>query len=161
MSQFPLLQRGSKVTPTVESWEGDSLCAQQFEMPPQPVQSLRSIGMITLGTRNFSLSEMEIKSLRRRNSTRAFAQSVVLSNMYYLPYDKSLKEFSRELRKHSTLGEILLWQKLRARSMMNYMFNRQMPLDRHIVDFYCKRLNLVIEVDGSYHFETDQKIKDE
>ena len=80
--------------------------------------------------------------------------------MYYLQYDKNLKEFSRELRKHSTLGEILLWQKLRAGGMMNYTFNRQKPLDRYIVDFYCKPLKLVIEVDGSYHFEPDQKIKD-
>jgi very-short-patch-repair endonuclease len=81
--------------------------------------------------------------------------------MYYLPYDKNLKEFSRRLRKHSTLGEILLWQKLRAGNMMNYTFNRQKPLDRYIVDFYCKPLNLVIEVDGSYHFEQEQKIKDQ
>jgi very-short-patch-repair endonuclease len=81
--------------------------------------------------------------------------------MYYLPYNKDLKEFSRKLRKHSTLGEILLWQKLRAGGMMNYTFNRQKPLDRYIVDFYCKPLNLVIEIDGSYHFESEQKIKDE
>ena len=81
--------------------------------------------------------------------------------MYYLPYDKNLKEFSRWLRTHSTLGEILLWQKLRTGNMMNYTFNRQKPLDRYIVDFYCKPLNLVIEIDGSYHFEQEQKIKDQ
>ncbi len=44
--------------------------------------------------------------------------------------------------------------------MMNYTFNRQKPLDRYIVDFYCKPLNLVIEIDGSYHYETEQKVKD-
>ena len=80
--------------------------------------------------------------------------------MYWLPYNKNLKEFSRRLRNNSTLGEILLWQKLRAGSMMNYTFNRQKPLDRYIVDFYCKPLNLVIEIDGSYHFEAEQKVKD-
>jgi very-short-patch-repair endonuclease len=80
--------------------------------------------------------------------------------MYYLPYNTDLKEFSRRLRKNSTLGEILLWQKLRAGTMMNYTFNRQKPLDRYIVDFYCKPLNLVIEVDGSYHLEPEQLIND-
>ncbi len=35
--------------------------------------------------------------------------------------------------------------------MMGYKFNRQKPLGNYIVDFYCKRLNLVIEVDGSSH----------
>jgi len=81
--------------------------------------------------------------------------------MYYLPYNKDLKEFSRGLRNSSTLGEILLWQRLRAGSMMGYKFNHQKPLDKYIVDFYCKPLNLVIEIDGSYHFEAEQKIKDD
>ena len=80
--------------------------------------------------------------------------------MYYLPYNKNLKAFSRKLRNNSTLGEILLWQKLRAGSMMNYTFNRQKPLGRYIVDFYCKPLKLVIEVNGGYHFEEEQKVKD-
>jgi very-short-patch-repair endonuclease len=81
--------------------------------------------------------------------------------MLYLPYNINLKEFSRQLRNHSTLGEILLWKKLRAGSMMYYQFNRQKPMDKYIVDFYCKPLNLVIEIDGSYHDEKEQIIKDE
>ena len=44
--------------------------------------------------------------------------------------------------------------------MMNYTFNRQKPLNRYIVYFYCKPLNLVIEIDGAYHFEPEQKVKD-
>ena len=81
--------------------------------------------------------------------------------MYHLPYNFNLKEYSRYLRKNSTLGEIILWQNLRAGGMMNYKFNRQKPLGNYIVDFYCKALNLVIEVDGAYHFEDEQKIIDE
>jgi very-short-patch-repair endonuclease len=80
--------------------------------------------------------------------------------MYWLPYNKNLKEFSRKLRNNSTLGEILLWKQLRAGCMMDYTFNRQKPLDRYIVDFYCKPLNLVIEIDGAYHFEPKQRVKD-
>jgi very-short-patch-repair endonuclease len=80
--------------------------------------------------------------------------------MYWLPYNKNLKAFSRKLRNNSTLGEILLWQQLRAGTMMGYTFNRQKPLDRYIVDFYCKPLKLVIEIDGAYHFEPEQRIKD-
>ena len=81
--------------------------------------------------------------------------------MYWLPYNKNIKEFSRKLRNNSTLGEILLWQKLRAGSLKNYTFNRQKTIGRYIVDFYCKPLNLVVEIDGTYHFEEEQKIKDE
>lgn len=80
--------------------------------------------------------------------------------MWYLPYDKDLKAFSRQLRNNSTVGEILLWKQLRAGQLMGYTFNRQKPLHRYIVDFYSKPLNLVIEIDGQYHNEPQQKIKD-
>lgn len=81
--------------------------------------------------------------------------------MYYIPYHKDLKAFSRMLRNHSTLGEILLWQQLRAGAIYGYTFNRQRPIGRYIVDFYCSKLKLVIEVDGGYHFEEEQKLLDE
>jgi very-short-patch-repair endonuclease len=81
--------------------------------------------------------------------------------MYYLPYNKNLKLFSRELRNHSTLGEVLLWKQLRAGSLKGYTFNRQKPLGKYIVDFYCKPLELVIEVDGGYHLGAAQQVKDQ
>lgn len=58
------------------------------------------------------------------------------------------------------MGEILLWKKLRAGTMMTYSFNRQKPLNQYIVDFYCKPLNLVMEIDGEYHNEPVQRVKD-
>ena len=54
----------------------------------------------------------------------------------------------------------MLWKQLRAGSMKNYTFNRQKPLGCYIVDFYCKPLKLVIEIDGSYHLDPAQKIMD-
>ena len=80
--------------------------------------------------------------------------------MNYIPYNKHLKEFSRKLRNNSTLSEVLLWEHLRASKMLGYKFNRQKPLLSYIVDFYCKKLNLVIEVDGESHnnkYEKDLK----
>lgn len=44
--------------------------------------------------------------------------------------------------------------------MKGYTFNRQKPLDHYIVDFYCKPLKLVLEVDGGYHLEPAQLVKD-
>jgi len=81
--------------------------------------------------------------------------------MYYLPYNKDLKQFSRDLRNHSTYGEVLLWMELRAGQLKGYKFNRQKPLDKYIVDFYCKKLNLVIEVDGESHDSIEARLKDE
>lgn len=73
----------------------------------------------------------------------------------------NLKQFSRNLRNNSTLGEILLWQELRAGQIKGYKFNRQKPLDHYIVDFYCKRLDLVIEVDGSSHYHEEALLQDQ
>ena len=69
----------------------------------------------------------------------------------FIEYNLELKSKSRELRNNSTLSEVLLWQKLRAGNMRGFKFNRQKPIDNYIVDFYCKGLNLVIEIDGNSH----------
>jgi very-short-patch-repair endonuclease len=80
--------------------------------------------------------------------------------MYFLNYNKSLKEFSRHLRNNSTLSEVLLWNELKGQKMLGFKFNRQKPLGRYIVDFYCKKLDLVIEVDGSSHSSEQARVKD-
>jgi very-short-patch-repair endonuclease len=80
--------------------------------------------------------------------------------MHFLPYNRTLKEFSRDLRSHSTLSEILLWQKLRASQFRGYAFNRQKPLGNYIVDFYCRKLDLVIEIDGNSHEYEEAVVED-
>ena len=76
-------------------------------------------------------------------------------NSRYLPYNKKLKQYSRNLRNDSTRAEITLWNELRA-AQLGYTFNRQKPLQKFIVDFYCKPLHLVIEVDGITHWDEEQ-----
>jgi very-short-patch-repair endonuclease len=71
-------------------------------------------------------------------------------------YDPKLKELSRELRKSGNLSEVLLWEQLKARKMKGYQFMRQKPIGNYIVDFFCSKLKLVIEIDGESH---DQKLE--
>lgn len=66
-------------------------------------------------------------------------------------YNPKLKALSRELRNHSTLSEVLLWNQIKARKMKGYQFMRQKPIDNFIVDFYCSKLKLIIEIDGESH----------
>ncbi len=72
-----------------------------------------------------------------------------------IPYNPKLKKIARILRNNSTLGEVLLWKKLRNKQMLGYDFHRQKPIDQFIVDFFCNELNLAIEIDGGSH-ETDE-----
>ena len=68
-----------------------------------------------------------------------------------IPYDPRLKEVARELRKHSTPAEAVLWRHLKGKQLHGFDFHRQKPLDQFIVDFYCHEAGLVIEIDGSSH----------
>lgn len=79
--------------------------------------------------------------------------------MFYLPYNKNLKEYARNLRKNSTPGEISLWMQVKA-SALGYQFYRQRIIDSYIVDFYCPAFKLVIEIDGNYHDYMAQAIAD-
>jgi very-short-patch-repair endonuclease len=68
-----------------------------------------------------------------------------------IPYNPKLKDFAKRLRNDSTLGEVLLWKELNTKQFYGHDFHRQKPLLNYIVDFYCRELNLVIEIDGQYH----------
>jgi very-short-patch-repair endonuclease len=68
-----------------------------------------------------------------------------------IPYREDLKAKARELRKNSTLSEILLWQEIKERKFFDYQFHRQVPMLDFIVDFYSHELNLAIEIDGDSH----------
>ena len=68
-------------------------------------------------------------------------------------YNPKLKQRARELRKNSTLSEVLLWEELKSRKMLGYKFLRQKPIGNYIVDFFCNKLKMVIEIDGDLHTE--------
>jgi len=77
-----------------------------------------------------------------------------------ISYNPNLKELARQLRKNSTLSEVLLWQYLKGKQMLGYDFDRQKPLDNYIVDFFCNELMLAIEIDGDTHnYKIERDIK--
>jgi very-short-patch-repair endonuclease len=76
-------------------------------------------------------------------------------------YNKTFKRYSQKLRSNSTNGEIILWTKvLRTKQMYDLQFNRQFPIDNYIVDFICRKIKLIIEIDGySHQFKYDDDIE--
>jgi very-short-patch-repair endonuclease len=71
-----------------------------------------------------------------------------------LPYNTKLKQPARELRENMTDAERCLWARLRLKHL-GYVFCRQKPIGDYIVDFYCPKAQLVVEVDGGQHFTED------
>lgn len=73
-------------------------------------------------------------------------------NHSYNDYNKELKQFARNLRNNSTLAEVILWDKLlKQKQLKGYPFLRQRPIGNYIVDFFCKDLKMIIELDGEIH----------
>ncbi len=72
-----------------------------------------------------------------------------------LKYNKNLITYAKELRKNMTPWEIKLWN----RFLRNYpiRFQRQKVIGDYIVDFYCAKARLVIELDGGGHYTVEQK----
>ena len=96
-----------------------------------------------------------------------------MARLHYKEY-RGITLLARDLRKYQTRYEKILWEHLRCRRMMGYKFLRQhsvvYKIDRdwiafYIPDFYCRELNLIIELDGGVHkarkeydFERDLKL---
>ncbi len=66
-------------------------------------------------------------------------------------YLSSLRELCRNNRKNPTRAEFVLWHFVIKRRLTGYKFLRQKPVDRFILDFYCPKLLLAVEVDGDSH----------
>jgi len=68
-----------------------------------------------------------------------------------LYYNPNLKKLARKLRNNMSPPEIILWNQLKRKKLRGYDFHRQKPIDNYIVDFFCSKLKLIIEVDGDVH----------
>ena len=66
-------------------------------------------------------------------------------------------EMAKELRARLTEPEKILWEKLRLNQLRGFRFKAQHPIGEFIVDFYCHKSRLVIEIDGDYHNQTNQQ----
>ncbi len=64
---------------------------------------------------------------------------------------EKLKPIAREKRNEPTEAENLLWQQLRNYKVSGFKFRHQHTIGQFIVDFYCAKARLVIEVDGLIH----------
>ena len=74
-------------------------------------------------------------------------------------YNKEIIPFAKELRKNMTKEERHLWYDFLREYPIK--FTRQKVLGKYIADFYCAKANIVIELDGSQHYEDEGLLNDE
>ena len=76
-----------------------------------------------------------------------------------LDYNENNIALARNLRQNATPQENHLWYDFLSKYKIR--FQRQKTIDNFIADFYCHKAKLVIEIDGSQHYDTAGKQKDE
>lgn len=78
----------------------------------------------------------------------------------FLYNHKTLKNRRRDLRNNQTLAEKILWKHISRDQIFGLRFLRQYSVGPYILDFYCPKIRLAIELDGNFHTETESKICD-
>ncbi len=73
-------------------------------------------------------------------------------------YNKGNTVIAKSLRKTMTPEEKKLWYMFMKK--LPYTINRQKTIGAYIVDFYCHKANLVIEIDGAQHYNDKGREKD-
>ena len=73
-------------------------------------------------------------------------------------HNKGLRLFSQELRRNMTKEERHLWYDYLKN--LPITVNRQKVIGKYIADFYCASAKVVIELDGSQHYEEEGRLKD-
>jgi len=68
-----------------------------------------------------------------------------------LPCNLHLKDKAKALRYAENLTEVLFWMQINKKKFHKIDFDRQRIIGNYIVDFYIKKLGLIIEIDGSSH----------
>lgn len=87
-------------------------------------------------------------------------RDTVEKTMFYGAKSK-IFDRAKQLRSNPTEAELKVWNILRKKQILGLKFRFQHPINQFIADFYCHKINLVIEIDGGIHNETKQKERDE
>jgi len=81
-------------------------------------------------------------------------------NKQFLYNNKVLRDRRQELRNGATEAEKILWDNLKHSKLRGFKFVRQYSVGPYILDFYCPKLRLAIELDGSQHGGQDAILYD-
>ena len=82
----------------------------------------------------------------------------IIEAKHNLGASPAIKSKSQYLRRTMTETEKILWSKIRNKQQNGFYFRRQHPYNIYILDFYCFKSNLAIEIDGEIHLR--QKVYD-
>ena len=71
--------------------------------------------------------------------------------IHNLPENRELLDYARKNRKAGNMAEIAFWKQVHSKMFHGLDFDRQKVIGNYIVDFFVKKIGLVIEIDGGSH----------
>ena len=77
----------------------------------------------------------------------------------HIPYDRDMTNIAQTLCSNATPEEGKLWQLYPRKYPVQ--FRRQKPLGRYVLDFYCGKAKLAVELDGAQHFSEEGRASDQ
>ena len=75
---------------------------------------------------------------------------------FHCDHSRRLLGFARKMRGEPTEAERKFWFMLRGRRLTGFKFRRQVPAAGYVLDFYCMKGKLVVELDGDQHADPGQ-----
>jgi very-short-patch-repair endonuclease len=83
-----------------------------------------------------------------------------IDRTFFFRASPEIFERAKLLRQNTTEAEKTLWKRLNKNQLDGLRFRQQHPISKFIVDFYCTKANLVIELDGEIHLKEDTYERD-
>jgi very-short-patch-repair endonuclease len=86
----------------------------------------------------------------------------VVENAVTMVFNKvGVKGRRKQLRHTMPEAEVILWSQLKDRQIFGIKFRRQYSVGQYVVDFYCAKKKLAIEIDGESHYAPNASERDE
>jgi very-short-patch-repair endonuclease len=95
---------------------------------------------------------------RGRGTTRSVVEGASEQTMMRAP--RKTIDHAQQLRRKLSAPEAMLWSRLRKRAPGTPVFRRQHPIGPYVLDFYCAKARLAIELDGAGHDMGDRPQRD-
>lgn len=80
-----------------------------------------------------------------------------MTEIFNRGYHKSLRKW---LRNNATLAERVFWNHIKGKQLAGFKFKRQCGIGNYVVDFYCPKIRLIVELDGGIHNDPQVKERD-
>ena len=126
-------------------------CGCYFGHTPSPLRGTPPVSGGELGAAGRTLKRYSI-AINRLPLRYTYMEKSNQDNSQRIFNSAENKQLRQTLRTHGTSAEATMWRMLKSEQICGVKFRRQFSVGPYILDFYCPRLKICIELDGDHHY---------